>query len=265
MAVPNGVIVYEGPSQLDGEPIVAVATGIAKSSQNSKTGTMVQVYIVRSDVSPTTAINEGQDKSVCGTCPLRGIIENGRNRARGCYVSVRNAPRSVFMAFKNQRYPKFDPEVHGDSLNGKSLRISAYGDPSAVPLKVWEDFLWHFDSHTGYTHMWRTTDQRFRRFLMASVHSAQEALEAKSMGWRYFRSKFESEPAVPGEFFCPAAEGRKTFGLVTCSKCLSCGGVQDKPKIANPVIDVHGGRAAESGYMRTLANNSPRQPELSPN
>ena len=43
----KGFIIYDGPSMLDGEPIVAIAT---MKTSNRKTGEMVQVWILRSDV-----------------------------------------------------------------------------------------------------------------------------------------------------------------------------------------------------------------------
>ena len=42
MAQANGVILYEGPSMLDGAPIVVIATGIRTGSTNVKTGAMIQ-------------------------------------------------------------------------------------------------------------------------------------------------------------------------------------------------------------------------------
>src|SRR3546814_4866747 len=42
-----GVILYEGPSKLDGKPIAVIASGLAKASRNTKTGAMVQTYIIR--------------------------------------------------------------------------------------------------------------------------------------------------------------------------------------------------------------------------
>ena len=39
---PNGRILYEGPSMLDGAPIVVIATGFAERTANAKTGSMIQ-------------------------------------------------------------------------------------------------------------------------------------------------------------------------------------------------------------------------------
>lgn len=57
----RGIVLYEGPSAIDGQPIVVVAT---LKTSNPKTGDMVQTWILRADLSPTVAINEGADRSV---------------------------------------------------------------------------------------------------------------------------------------------------------------------------------------------------------
>ena len=65
---PTGFVVYQGPSLLDGAPIVAIAT---VSSRNVKTGPMVSLWIMRSDVDPVAALHTGDDVSICGLCPHR--------------------------------------------------------------------------------------------------------------------------------------------------------------------------------------------------
>ena len=62
----RGFILYDGPSVLDGQPIVVIAT---METSNRKTGQMVQTWIIRSDISPTDAAKIGLDSSVCGHCP----------------------------------------------------------------------------------------------------------------------------------------------------------------------------------------------------
>ena len=60
------MIIYEGPSKLDGAPIVAIATGVDGASDNGKTGDMVQITIIRADIAPHHATKTGDDTSVCG-------------------------------------------------------------------------------------------------------------------------------------------------------------------------------------------------------
>ena len=66
---PNGRVLYEGPSMLDGVPIVVIATGFAESSANDKTGAMIQTWILRQDIPPHHAFKSGEGSSVCGGCP----------------------------------------------------------------------------------------------------------------------------------------------------------------------------------------------------
>ena len=67
MAQANGYIVYQGPSQLTGGNIVVIATGFANKSTNSKTGDLIQTWIMSADESPTEAANSGRDVDVCGS------------------------------------------------------------------------------------------------------------------------------------------------------------------------------------------------------
>ena len=64
MSKPNGYILYEGPSGIDGAPIVVIATGFANSSANAKTGDMIQTWIIRSDIAPHHAVKSGDDASI---------------------------------------------------------------------------------------------------------------------------------------------------------------------------------------------------------
>ena len=75
LSLPKGVVLYRGPSKLDGEPIVCIATGLKAPSKNPKTGTMVQTWILREDVAPHKAQKTGEDSSVCGDCPLRPLMK----------------------------------------------------------------------------------------------------------------------------------------------------------------------------------------------
>ncbi len=67
----TGVILYIGPSMLDGSPIVAIANRIVAKSSNEKTGALVQTFIIRADLSPLDALATGADASICGDCKHR--------------------------------------------------------------------------------------------------------------------------------------------------------------------------------------------------
>jgi hypothetical protein len=140
----SGVIFYQGPSKIDGQPIVGIATF---NSKNTKTGPIVQTWIIRSDIHPSEAINTGEDKSVCGSCPLRGLIKDASektdkktistptvNKGRSCYVLVQQAPAAIYKAFKDGKYPVLN-ETHAKKMTDKGLRYGSYGDPVAIPIK----------------------------------------------------------------------------------------------------------------------------------
>jgi hypothetical protein len=105
----SGVVLYDGPSKIDGAPIVAIACRITEASGNGKTGAMVQTFIMRRDIAPHEALKTGDDSSVCGDCPLRPIHKG----ATRCYVRVYQAPLSVWNAYHRGRYaaPGVDFEV----------------------------------------------------------------------------------------------------------------------------------------------------------
>jgi len=80
---PNGRVLYEGPSMLDGAPIVVIATGFAERSGNAKTGSMIQTWILRADVPPHHAFSSEDGASVCGDCPpwvWQAILPRTRGR-----------------------------------------------------------------------------------------------------------------------------------------------------------------------------------------
>ena len=84
---PNGYDLFDGPSQLDGTRIVAIA--ITRAGKNRKTGTMIQTYILRPTVTPIAAVHRGLDVSICGDCGHRG---DGTGRGRSCYVNLGHGP-----------------------------------------------------------------------------------------------------------------------------------------------------------------------------
>ena len=68
----NGLVLYKGPSVLNGAPIVVIATGLqaarrhARRGVNTKTGAMVQVYILAGGRDPVRAHRIGADAALCG-------------------------------------------------------------------------------------------------------------------------------------------------------------------------------------------------------
>lgn len=240
----RGVVLYRGPSRIDGAPIVCVAT---MRSENRKTGDMVQVWIIREDVHPLEATRSGADSSVCGQCPHRPE-HNGT-----CYVNVYHAPSGVWRAYRSGRYPAARPADYARVFSGRAVRLGAYGDPAAVPLEVLRRVVRSADRHTAYTHQWR----RFpglRELAMASVDSLAEYRLATSRGWRAFRVLLPSESLAPGELECPAGRQTRAGRTVQCIDCALCGGASGRTgsagrPIPSIAIHAHGGAAV----MRTIA------------
>lgn len=240
-----GAILYEGPSMLDGAPIVVIATGFAKS-RNEKTGAMLQTWILRSDMHPKDATSTGADASICGTCPHRGRIDDGRNVGRSCYVLVHNAPAQVYKSYKAGKYSR---DWDAGTFAGKKVRLGSYGDPAAVPFHVWERVLSEAAGFTGYTHQWAVAPE-LAAWVMASCDSESDRVAAKMLGFRTFRVKGKDDPRMEREVICPASAeaGYKT----NCATCQACGGNSAKAK-ADIVINAHGGTAIMGNYNRNRA------------
>lgn len=210
----TGLVLYEGPSRLNGEPIVAVATF---RTANRKTGNVIQTWILPQTDRPEKAAVSGKDASVCGDCPLRPV-ETGL-----CYVNTGQAPLSVYSAWQRGSYVKADfrRAAHRDAFRGRMLRMGSYGEPVAIPRSVWDKPLRYSEGHVGYTHQWARFPE-YSGILMASVHSPFEAECAAAGGWRTFRSRNEDQPVLPSEVVCPASpEGGHRR---SCKECGGCNG-----------------------------------------
>lgn len=221
MKKPNGLVIYQGPSILDGSPIVVIAT---LKTSNIKTGDMVQTWVLRSDMSPLEASKKKLDTAICGNCPHRHAVGGA------CYVNIGQAPQGIYKAYKRGNYPAFNPETHGKYLEGRKIRFGAYGDPAAAPYEIWE-MLAHLSSgFTGYTHQsrHRNFDARILEFCQLSLDTKKQAEKAKS---GYFRIVTDKAESLPGEIECLSdSKG------IECKDCLKCNG---KNRI---FIQVHGSR-----------------------
>lgn len=242
---PNGLLLYQGKSQFDGKPIIAVAVGLAVKSNNVKTGNMVQTYILRSDVSPTNAVRLGQDASICGDCTHRG---DGTGKGRTCYVEVGRGPLSVFHAYQRGMYPAGTLRQIAEAGAGRVIRLGSYGDPAAVSAKVWKALVSKSEAHTGYTQRWRTAEE-FKSLCMASVNTEEDALEARAAGWRTFRVAMPNQVAkMKTESTCPAsAEAGK---ILTCAACKACSGADGRK--GSIVIQPHGGFAVMASVRKSF-------------
>jgi hypothetical protein len=228
MASPKGFILYEGASALDGAPIVVIAT---MRTDNPKTGSMVQTWIMRSDLNPIEASKQGLDYSVCGSCALRHF--NGG----ACYVNIGQAPLSIYRAYKRGNYTPFDASEHGHLIAKRKVRLGAYGDPAAVPFEVFEEFAKLSRGHTGYTHQanHRNFDSRYLELCMVSADTLKGAQKAHALSARTFRVIASDAPAPTSEIECLS----ESEGL-SCIECGLCDGKREAPSI---YIRAHGSRA----------------------
>lgn len=226
-----GYIAYEGPSLIDGAPIVVIVNKIDTASKNDKTGAIVQTFIIRSDIGPVEALNTGADESICGSCAHRPyLIKTGESDEPPCYVQVAKSVLSVFNAYKRGRYTKADSATIAKALAGKIVRIGTYGDPAAAPATMWAQITRYAAGRRGYTHQWDTPGfdvQAWAPLVMASADTIDQAAKANLLGMRVFRVSIGVD-VQPGEASCPASAeaGRKS----TCAKCTLCAGTSIKAR-----------------------------------
>lgn len=235
-----GITLYDGPSLIDGKPILAIANSF-KRQKNKKIGKMIKVWIIRKDIDPISANNIGEDFSVCGTCKHREF--------RTCYVNLAHGPNHVYEAYHRGRYETYT-ESHLELFKGKDIRLGSYGDPAAVPIEVWDNICSVASGQTGYSHIWQTCDQELKKLLMASVDTESEYFEAIAKGWRTFRVRGQDDPILDGERICRASKegGQKT----SCAKCRACRGRYKGCSIKNITIIVHGVNWKLKSYYKNI-------------
>lgn len=240
-----GFIAYEGPSLIDGAPIVVIVNKL-DGSDNSKTGAIVQSFIIRSDVAPVEALQTGADESICGQCEHRPALARETGKAP-CYVQVGKSVQSVYHAYKRGRYTRADAATIARALSGKIVRLGTYGDPFAAPVTMWAQITRYAAGRRGYTHQWDRPDfdvDAWSPLVMASADTIEQAARANLLGMRVFRVSVGVD-RQPGETVCPASAegGRKS----TCEKCVLCSGTSIQAR--DIVIADHA-----SGHARRVIN-----------
>ena len=116
-----------------------------------------------------------------------------------------------------------DQFLHRFTANTVAAQLGSYGDPAAVPYRVWKPLGDVSSGRTGYTHQWQTGRfWRFREWLMASVETRRDAQYAHWRGWRTFRTLLDVNELAQGEILCPASDeaGKRR----QCENCLACNG-----------------------------------------
>lgn len=216
----NGYIVHEDSQR------VVIATGFGHKSRNTKTGNMIQIWILPRNENPVHAVKNNTDDVICGDCPLRGV--NGRDRT--CYVTVFQAPNQIWKAYNKGNYSKL-PSF--DVFQGRKVRFGSYGDPVFIPFDIVHSIARVASGWTGYTHQWRNPlFAAYAGYFMASTENIEGTKQAHAQGWRTFRVAANLE-TLPGEIICP-----NTTRGITCEQCGLCKGTAIKAK--SILIEVHG-------------------------
>lgn len=246
----RNVVFYEGPSMLTSDPIMAIATA---QNGNRKIGHMLQLWIVPA-ISPIEAVRSGADAAVCGNCKLRG---DGHGQQRTCYVEYWRAVENIWQSQqKADRTDRLTVDEFAPMVAGLQLRIGAYGDPVAVPPRVWLPLLAVAGGWTAYTHQWLRADDLFKSWCMASVDTVHEQRQAIALGWRTFRVRGSTEPVLGHEVICPASE--EGGHRAVCASCSLCRGAARQAK--HVVIAAHGNGA--KWFPSRAAAEASMQPRL---
>ena len=227
------MLLYKGPSAINGEPIVAIATGTHNPSQNKKTGAMVQVWILHAKYFPTIAVKKGEDEAICGDC---------KHRNKSCYVNVFQAPTNIWRSYIKGLYKKTKVP---QAVKNRFVRIGAYGDSAALPPELYAKLIKYSKGHTSYTHQWhKPWGQHLKGTSVASVDSVEEYKQAKRAGWQTFRVYKEGEDILITEQTCPA-----NLFDISCLDCLRCDGDMSKHKDISTKI--HGAKYKINNFVKS--------------
>lgn len=241
-------IIYQGPSLIDGSPIVAIAQS---NSGNRKTGDMVQTYIIRADIDPITASRTGADKAICGDCMHKGKPSNkstGQALERTCYVTLAHGPLQKYKGFIAGKYPVANghDKIRAIGL-GRMVRLGTYGDPCAVPSFIWTSLISAAQGWTAYTH---GATNPMPDHIMTSADSLSQAESAWNRGERTFRVIAALSDIAKGkEVLCPASE--EAGKRATCESCKLCAGASVKGK--SVAIVAHG--TSKNKAKQLIASN----------
>lgn len=243
------MILYEGPSLINGTPIVVIAT----KDWNPKVGYALFTWILKQDESPEQAALHGRDEAICGSCKFRVQVP-GDSKTRLCYTRLSPSegadetlpPSEVWKRYKKDRSMLNPPnedwgqaQDHGlwNYLGPLHVRIGSYGDPAAVPFRVWTELVRYVPKlqHTGFTHLWQQCDPRLKTLCMASTDTPEERAEAQALGWRTFTVTPELHSNIPNvtvqrDVLCPATDASKGKACPSCRDaegrwdCTECRG-----------------------------------------
>lgn len=227
----SGFILWEGPSPVDGKPLVCIATKTVKKG-NKKVGKGAwQTWIIRADIHPVEAMRAGKDRSVCGNCIHRPTAVTPKIK-RSCYVAL-PVISSVYNAYKRGRYSHIDSYYFGLRYVNDYIRLGAYGDPAMIPFQVTADVLYPrkmrgLRNWSGYTHQWRELwyNPQYSQVLMLSADSIEQLQHIEQRGHRGFLTLPVGSEVPKNTSICPASKEYQTKvkKSITCGDCQMCNG-----------------------------------------
>lgn len=198
------------------------------STNNSKTGAMVQNYILPENwILSNDNLENLSDEKICFDCP------HSQSNKGTCYVRKGMSNLGLISKVKSLRkrgldkIPEFSEKIETKLLgkiDGKAVRFGAYGEPILLGEKLVEKITKKAKFWTGYTHQWHTNNWA-KNYFMASVETEKLAEASHKLG---FRSFFVGQTDNKNFVTCPASKesGKKT----TCDNCRLCMGTQSKAK-----------------------------------
>ena len=205
------------------------------SSNNAKTGDMIQIWILCISEDPVTAQKTGNDSIVCFNC---------KHRDGSCYVRTYQAPLSVYKAYKKGKYMPLDLQYLKAQMGWKAVRFGAYGEPVLVPLKIVQFIAENSPKGwTGYTHQWLEYND-YKNYFMASVDTPIEYEVANLNGWRTYRVGTDNS-TLKGEIECPHYSNK-----IQCRDCRLCDGLGRHKNGKNIAVVVHGSAGVINAFNR---------------
>jgi hypothetical protein len=206
----NTYIIHRGT--VNGQSYVVAASGFVRSSDNRKTGDMIQIWFLLEDVDPVAVVKSGLDAStICQGCPFAS--------GNGCYVNVGQAPLAIYNSIK-RGLPEMMPKDYAKFFTGKKVRFGAYGNPTLLPISKVKAIAKASSGWTGYFHNWKTMPEAkrnaYNQFFMASTETSSSLELARSLQLRVFHVS----PVQPENTVECLSDSK---GL-TCAQCQLCQG-----------------------------------------
>jgi hypothetical protein len=229
------MIIYEGIT--GGQRYAVIATGITTTSSNSKTGNMIQIWIVLADIDPVVGVQSGLDAAtVCRGCPFAS--------GNGCYVNVGQAPLAIWRAYRTGKY-KHISDTDWGIFAGRKVRFGAYGNPSLIPLAIVKRIADLSAGWTGYYHDWhnmpRSMAIAYGHYFMASTETSSSLAMAQALRLR----TFHVSPVKPaGSLECLSETHN-----IKCADCLLCAGLSKPAK--SIWINPHGAGKSKATKVAT--------------